>query len=388
VRRVVVLGSTGSIGRQALEVAAALPEHVRVVGLAAGGRSRESEDLFSRQLLTLRPEVAALADPAAAARVRASTGIPVAGGPEGLLEAAAWPGADLICNAVVGFQGLGPTLAALAAGKDVALANKEPIVAAGGLITAAAKRARVRLLPVDSEPSAVFQLLEGRSPDEVERVILTASGGPFYGLERRALAAVTPEMALRHPTWRMGPKVTIDSATLMNKGFEVLEAHFLFGLPVERIDVVVHRKSLVHSLVQLKDGVLLAHLGPPDMRYPIQHALTYPSRARAPWPRLDPEEGLCLEFERPDREAFPCLRLAYEVGRIGASLPAVLSAADEVAVEAFLRGEIGFLDIPRLLEETVSAHEPFDIASLEDAVQADAAGREAARAFLSGRARR
>jgi len=385
VKRIAILGSTGSIGRQALEVAAAFPDHIRVVGLAAGGGAAEA---FVEQLGVWRPEVAAVGDPAAAARVAAAAGREVEAGPQGVEKVAAWPRADLVLNAVVGFAGLGPTLAALAAGKDMALACKEPIVAAGGLITASARRAGARLLPVDSEPSAIFQLLRGCSPGDVERLSLTASGGPFYDTPLDELARVTPEAALRHPTWKMGPKITVDSATLMNKGFEVLEASQLFDLPVERIDVFIHRRSLVHSLVRLKDGVLLAHLGPPDMRYPIQHALTFPARLRAPWPVLDLAGSPPLEFARPDSRAFPCLNLAYEVGRIGKSLPAVLSAADEVAVAGFLGGRIGFTAIPRLLEQVVSDHVPFDIETFEDAARADSAGRGAARRLMSGQVRR
>ncbi len=384
-KRVAILGSTGSIGRQALEVAAAFPGYIQVVGLAAGGGTEEA---FAAQLAMWRPEVAALADPAAGARVAAVTGREVEAGPEGVVRVATWPGADLVLNAIVGFSGLAPTLAALTAGKDVALACKEPIVAAGGLITSAARRAGVRLLPVDSEPSAIFQLLGGYSPAEADHLILTASGGPFYDTRPDELARVTPDAALRHPTWKMGPKITVDSATLMNKGFEVLEASQLFGLSVDRIDVLIHRRSLVHSLVKLKDGALLAHLGPADMRYPIQHALTYPARLPAPWPGLDLAGSPPLEFARPDSRAFPCLNLAYQVGRIGKSLPAVLSAADEVAVAGFLGGHIGFTDIPRLLEQVVSAHAPFDVETFEDAARADAAGREAARWLMSGQVRR
>ncbi len=380
-RRVSVLGSTGSIGRQALEVAAAFPEHIRVVGLAAagsGGESGPSVRLFEEQLRRWRPEVAALLSPAAAAAVSRLTGRRVLGGPEGVTQVATWPGAETVLDAIVGFGGLGPALAALEAGKDLALANKEPIVAAGGLLTSLAREKGVRLLPVDSEPSAVFQLLAGRPTSEIDRLILTASGGPFFGAAPERLAAVTPAEALSHPTWRMGPKITVDSATLMNKGFEVLEATWLFGLPVDRVEVLIHRHSLVHSMVALRDGVLLAHLGPPDMRYPIQYALTYPERLPAPWPGLDLAKAPPLEFHKPDSRAFPCLNLAYRVGRIGKSLPAVLSAADEVLVAGFLAGRLSFPDIPRLLDEVTAGHQPFDVQTLDDAVRADAAGREAA----------
>jgi 1-deoxy-D-xylulose-5-phosphate reductoisomerase len=382
VRRVVVLGSTGSIGRQALEVAAAFPERIAIVGLAAGGSSSAA---FAEQVRVWRPDVAVLAAPEIARRVAATSGRPILSGTEGLLEAATWPEADLICNAIVGFAGLAPTLAALEAGKDVALANKEPVVAAGNLVLDAARRGGGRLLPVDSEPSAIFQLLVGRSVSDIDRVILTASGGPFYGLTSDELETVTPGAALHHPTWRMGPKISVDSATLMNKGFEVLEASWLFGLPVDRIEVLIHRVSLVHSLVVLRDGAFLAHLGPPDMRYPIQQALTFPMQLKGPWPRLDLAAGPPLQFHKPDSRISACLNLAYEVGRIGKSLPAVLSAADEVLVAGFLGGRCGFGDIPRLLREVVSTHVPFDISGLADAIQADAAGRQAAEVLLSGR---
>ncbi|MCL6581124.1 MAG: 1-deoxy-D-xylulose-5-phosphate reductoisomerase [Firmicutes bacterium] len=383
----VVLGSTGSIGRQTLEVARALPDRVAVVGLAAGGGGgpgAPSVRLFAEQVLEWRPEVAALSDVSAAREVERETGVRVLAGPEGVVEAATWPGTDLVLNAVVGFAGLEPTLSALAAGKDVAVANKEPLVAAGRLVVAEARRSGTRIIPVDSEPSAVFQLLDGKPARFLRRIVLTASGGPFYGWPPERLAEVTPSQALAHPTWRMGPKITVDSATLMNKGFEVLEAMSLFGLPADAVDVLVHRHSLVHALVELNDGTVLAHVGPPDMRYPIQHALTYPERVPAPWPRLDLAEAPPLEFDRPDLSLYPCLSLAYHVGRIGQSYPAVLSAADEVLVAAFLSGRLRFTDIPRLLEEIVEGHTPFEVASLEDARRADALGREAARAVLAG----
>lgn len=387
-KRVAILGSTGSIGRQALEVAEAFPEFIQVVGLSAGGfgaargLTPESVRLFAAQLTRWRPSVAALASAEAADHASRLAGMKVRAGPGGVAEVATWTDADLVLNGVVGFAGLAPTLAAIEAGKDVALANKEPIVAAGGLITSLARRRGVRLLPVDSEPSAVFQLMHGRPASEVDRIILTASGGPFYGLDAQALAAVTPQAALDHPTWRMGPKITVDSATLMNKGFEVIEAGRLFDLPVDRVSVLVHTTSLVHSLIVLKDGVVLAHLGPPDMRYPIQYALLYPERLPSPWPALDLASTGPLTFDSPDTRAFPCLNLAYHAGRIGKSLPAVLSAADEVLVAEFLRGRIGFNDIPRLLEETLADHDPFDIDSLDDAVRADAEGRESALAAV------
>lgn len=379
-RRVVILGSTGSIGRQALEVAAAFPERIRVVGLAAGGAAGE---IFAEQVRIWRPEVAALASPAAASRVAEICDREVLGGPEGVMAATTWPGSDIVCNAIVGFDGLAPTLAALGAGKDVALANKESIVAAGNLVIEAARRGGARILPVDSEPNAIFQLLALRPTSDVDRLILTASGGPFHGRASEELSGVRPEETLRHPTWKMGPKISVDSATLMNKGFEILEASWLFGLPVDRIDVLIHRGSLVHSLVRLTDGAVLAHLGPPDMRYPIQYALTFPDRLPAPWPGLDLAAVPPLEFLGPDSRASRCLNLAYHVGRIGKSLPAVLSAADEVLVAGFLGGRLGFCDIPRLLEEAVSAHVPFDISSLEEAIRADAAGRQAAQAVMS-----
>jgi 1-deoxy-D-xylulose-5-phosphate reductoisomerase len=382
VRRLVVLGSTGSIGTQTLEVAEAFPDRLRVVALAAGGGR---EDVFIRQLERWRPAGAALTSPEAAGRVALATGREVLAGPAGISRIASWPEADLVLNAIVGFSGLEPTMAALEAGKDVALANKESLVAGGALVTRLARERGVRLLPVDSEPSAIHQLLAGHGPNEVETLILTASGGPFYGRLPEELERVTPAEALRHPTWRMGPKITVDSATLMNKGLEVIEASWFFGLPVDRIKVLVHRQSLAHSMVELSDGVILAHLGPPDMRYPIQYALLHPARPPGPWPRLDLGATPPLSFTPPDTAAFPCLKLAYQAGRIGGSLPAVLSAANEVLVEAFLGGRIGFGDIPRLLGDVVSSHAPFETETFSDAARADTVGREAARVAVRRR---
>ncbi len=354
-KRVALLGATGSIGRQAIEIIDAYPG-LELVAVAAGSRGDEAR---------------------AIARQRDVAHVSVGGDPPlDVLVEACTP--DVVLNAVVGFAGLAATLAALEAGIDLALANKESLVAAGELALAALERGGGRILPVDSEHSALFQCLEGRSADTVDALVLTASGGPFRGRTSEDLAGVTADDALAHPTWSMGPKITIDSATLMNKGLELIEAHFLFGIPYERIEVVVHPTSIVHSLVRFRDGAALAHLGYPDMRVPISYALTYPERAATPIPPLDLQAGLTLEFERPDEEAFPCLRLAREAGRTGGSAPCVLNAANEVAVAAFLGGALPFPGIPEVVERTLAAAEVPPARDLADLVEIDAAARRVA----------
>jgi 1-deoxy-D-xylulose-5-phosphate reductoisomerase len=354
-KRVALLGATGSIGRQAIEIIDAHPD-LELCALAVGSQGEEVGRL------------------AAARGVRH---ISVGGDPrlDSLVDASE---PDVVLNAVVGFAGLPATLAALEAGIDLALANKESLVSGGELALAAWKRGGGRLLPVDSEHSALFQCLENRDLDTVQTVVLTASGGPFRGRTRDELADVTREDALAHPTWSMGPKITIDSATLMNKGLELIEAHFLFGLPYEQIEVVVHPSSLVHSLVRFRDGAALAHLGYPDMRVPISYALTYPERAPTPIPPLDLASGLTLEFRAPDEEAFPCLRLAREAGQAGGTGPCVLNAANEVAVAAFLGGEIPFLGIAEVVEWTLGAAESPPARDLGDLVAIDAEARRIA----------
>ena len=379
-RRISILGSTGSIGRQSLEVIAAL-------GLSVGAlTAHRSTALLEEQARAFSPELVVLADPGAARDLAVrlgDTSVRVASGPEGLLEAATLGSVDTVLTAVVGSAGLEPTLAAIAAGKDIALANKETLVCAGALVTRAAKERGVKLLPVDSEHSAIFQCLQGCAHrGEVRRLILTASGGPFYGKTKAELAGVTRREALRHPNWSMGAKITIDSATMMNKGFEVMEAMWLYDLPLERIDVVVHRESVIHSLVEFQDGAMLAQLGSPDMRLPIQYALTWPERKPGPAARLDLLRCPDLTFSPPDGVNFPCLELAREAARQGGVAPAALNGANETAVALFLEDKIGFLDIPRLCQAALAAAPKVEAPTLEDILAADAQGRALARKMV------
>ena len=364
-----VLGSTGSIGRQALEVARLHRDRLRVVALVA----RSNADLLEEQAREFLPLMVGLVEEGPASRLRErlnGTGIEVRAGAGCLVEAAAHPLAEVVLNAVVGSAGLPATLAALGAGKRLALANKESLVAGGDLVLRALSGGG-ELIPVDSEHSAVFHCLSGEDPGSVERIILTASGGPFRGYTRGELEGVTPEMALKHPTWSMGPRITVDSATLMNKGLEVIEAHYLFGLPYDRIEVVVHPQSIVHSLVEFRDGSLAAQLSVPDMRIPIGLALSHPERWRTPARRTTLEDLRELTFEPVDRGTFRCLDLAYRAGKMGGTATAVLNAADEVAVELFLRGEIGFLDIERMVEAVLEDHRPWRVETLDDVVAAE-----------------
>jgi 1-deoxy-D-xylulose-5-phosphate reductoisomerase len=342
-KRIALLGATGSIGRQAIEIIRAHPE-LELVAAASG----------SQPLDGIAPSTQ------------------VGGDLTELLERAQ---PDLVLNAVVGFAGLPATLWALERGVDLALANKESLVAAGELALGAQRRGGGRLLPVDSEHSAAFQCLEGRAPEQVHSLVLTASGGPFRGRTRAELDDVTRDDALAHPTWSMGPKITIDSATLANKGLELIEAHFLFDLPYERIEVVVHPTSVVHALVRFRDGAALAHLGYPDMRVPISYALTYPERAATPIPALDLASGLTLEFHAPDAETFPLLSLAREAGEHGGTFPCAFNAANEVAVAAFLEGRLPFLGIAEVVAETISDFDGTPARDLDDLYAADARAR-------------
>lgn len=383
-KKLSLLGSTGSIGTQALQVVQNLREQGEkweVAALAA----RSSVNRLEEQARKFHPEVVAVFDEGAALSLRQSlrdTDIQVLSGMEGLCEAAAWPGADLTLNAVVGMVGLQPTLAALQAGKALALANKETLVAGGAIVMEAARKRNLSILPVDSEHSAIFQCLQG-CPERgaLKKLVLTASGGPFFGRSRQELAGVTREQALRHPNWDMGAKITIDSATMMNKGLEVMEASWLFDMPEHRIEVVVHRESVIHSMVEYQDNAVVAQLGVPDMAVPIQYALTYPLRMPSPAGELD----LCalgkLTFYPPDREAFPCLELCREALRRGGLVPAAANGANEQAVALFLEGKIGFLDIPRLVEAAMDRQDP-GVVTLEAVLEAD---REA-RAFVAGAA--
>ncbi|MGH2997085.1 MAG: 1-deoxy-D-xylulose-5-phosphate reductoisomerase, partial [Gaiellaceae bacterium] len=349
VKRVALLGATGSIGRQAIEIVEAHPE-LELVAAASG-----SQPIDGLAPLTQ-----------------------VGGDLTELLEAAE---PDVVLNAVVGFAGLPATLWALEHGVDLALANKESLVAGGDLAVSAWERGGGRILPVDSEHSATFQLLDGRGPESVHSLVLTASGGPFRGRLRAALEQVTPREALAHPTWSMGPKITVDSATLMNKGLELIEAHFLFGVPYDRIEVVVHPTSVVHALVRFRDGAALAHLGYPDMRVPISYALTYPERAATPIPALDLASGLILEFRAPDEDAFPCLALARAAGDAGGSAPCALNAANEVAVAAFLEERLQFLGIADVVERTLSRVDRKPAGDLDELVAVDAEARRVASAL-------
>lgn len=374
-KRLAILGSTGSIGAHTLDVVASHPDQFEVTALAAGN----NVDLLEQQVRLFHPRFVAVAGEAAGhtlARRLAAAGVEVAWGIEGLSRAGADTGADMVVSAIVGGAGLVPTMAALRAGKTLALANKETLVMAGELVTAEARARGIRILPVDSEHSAIFQCLENGDTSQVRRIVLTASGGPFRTLPLEAFAAITPEDALRHPTWAMGKKITIDSATLVNKGLEVIEAQWLFGLPVDQVDVIVHPQSVVHSLVEYVDGSVLAQLGVPDMRLPIQYALTYPGRCVCPAARLALEDLSALTFEAVDRRKFPCLDLAYEAARGGGSWPAVLNAANEVAVQWFLDRRIGFDEIPTIIRKALDAHPHRAIQSVEDVLEVDRQVRE------------
>lgn len=371
-KSLVILGSTGSIGTQALEVAQ--QAGYRIAGLAA---ARQVE-LLERQIRLFSPAVVAMYDEKAAADLRlrvADLPVKVLSGMDGLCTLASLPQADMVLNSVVGMVGLRPTLAAVAAGKDVALANKETLVAGGAFVMDAVQKAGVRLLPVDSEHSAIFQCLQGCPPERrLKRLILTASGGPFFGKTKAELEHVTLEDALKHPNWSMGQKITIDSATMVNKGLELIEASWLFAMPPEKIDIVVHRESIIHSLIEYDDNAVLAQLGTPDMRVPIQYALTYPDRLPSPARQLRLEEWKNLTFYAPDNEAFPAMNLARQAMKQGGLYPAALNAANEVAVGAFIAGKIGFTAITQLVAETLEQPLPRP-ASVEDVFAVDAETR-------------
>ncbi len=376
-KKVLLLGSTGSIGVQALEVIGR-SDALRAVGLSARG----SADVVVEQAREHGVPVIALAEPDAAERARSAWKGEVLGGEAGIRELIERTEPDLVLNAIVGSAGLGPTIATLSAGIDLALANKESLVVGGELVTALAEAADARIIPVDSEHSALHQLIAAEPPGTVERLELTASGGPFRG--RSDLSGITREQALAHPTWEMGGKITIDSATLMNKGLELIEAHHLFDVPYGRIDVVVHPQSLIHSLVHLIDGATLAHMGYPDMGVPISYALHYPDRADVPLERLDLAAVGELTFERPDTETFRCLALAREAGEAGGTAPCILNAANEVAVAAFLAGELPFSGIAEVVAGALEQIEAIRPSHFEDLFDADAAARAAAMTIAAG----
>jgi 1-deoxy-D-xylulose-5-phosphate reductoisomerase len=367
-KRIAILGSTGSIGRSALAVVDAHADRLSVVGLAAG----ENAELLGEQVARYGPNTVAMASGDALDRLRAAgarDAVLAGAGRDGLVAVATAHDVDLVLCASSGTEALEAVLAAIEHGKTIALANKEVLVMAGGIVMEAARRRGVMILPVDSEHNAIHQCLHGRDASEIRRLILTASGGPFRGRRASELLAVTAEEALRHPTWRMGRKITIDSATLMNKGLEVIEAHWLFGVGADQIDVVIHPQSVVHSMVELTDGSTIAQLGVTDMRLPIQYAFSYPARWAAPLPSLDLVRAGRLDFDVPDTVAFPCLRLAYRALDADRSLPVVLNAANEVAVARFLEGRLGFSSIADIIELTMDAHTPAQVASI-DAVRA------------------
>jgi 1-deoxy-D-xylulose-5-phosphate reductoisomerase len=369
-KRIAILGSTGSIGQSALAVVDAHPRQLQVVALAAG----ENADRLASQIQRYRPRLVAMAsgqglDQLEQLGVRE---VAIGGtGREGLVAVATHPDADLVLCASSGTDALEAVLAAIDRGKSIALANKEVLVMAGGLVTEAARRRGVAILPVDSEHNAIHQCLHGRSASEIRRLVLTASGGPFRGRAASDLARVTADDALKHPTWRMGRKITIDSSTLMNKGLEVIEAHWLFGVRPDQIEVVIHPQSVVHSLVELTDGSVIAQLGIADMRLPIQYAFSYPERWSAPLPALDLIRAGPLEFERPDKAVFPCLGLAFRALESERSLPVVLNAANEVAVSRFLDGRIAFPSIPAIIEQTMEALPPSPVTTLEEVRNVD-----------------
>lgn len=375
-RNISILGSTGSIGRQSLDVIAAC-------GMSVAALTANSNvELMEQQARQFKPELAVLMDEKAAAELRvrlADTNTRVASGMDGLIEAASIPSADTVITAVVGMVGLRPTLAAIECGKRIALANKETLVCAGELVMAAAKRHGAEIVPVDSEHSALFQSLQGcQDRGEVKRLILTASGGPFFGWKREQLEEVTLEQALRHPNWSMGAKITVDSATLMNKGLEFIEAMHLYQMPPEKISIVVHRESIIHSLVEYCDNAVIAQLGSPDMRLPIQYALTWPARTEGPAAPLDLLTCGALTFAQPDMEAFPCLPLALRAARTGGTAGAILNGANEAAVGLFLEKKIGFMDISRRVARAMEQIPVIQSPSLKDVLQADQDARAAA----------
>jgi 1-deoxy-D-xylulose-5-phosphate reductoisomerase len=373
-KKIVILGSTGSIGTNTLDIVAKFPEKFEVVGLTAGSNVEKMEE----QIRTYSPALVALSDQGAAARLRTrckGLSTTILGGVDGLVQTATMLDADLVISAIVGGAGLVPTLSAIQAGKSIALANKEPMVMAGRLMQEEARKAGVRIFPVDSEHSALFQSMEGHRIEDIKRLILTASGGPLWDWTKEQMRDVTVEQALKHPNWKMGPKITIDSATLMNKGLEVVEARWLFDIPAEKIEVVVHRESIIHSLVEYQDRSVIAQLGLPDMRTPIAYAMNYPERIPLDLPSLDLAQIGALTFCNPDHDRFPCLGLGYEALRVGGTMPAVLNAANEVAVQAFLDNRIGFLAIPETIRQTMDAHHSTEIHCLDDALRADAWAR-------------
>jgi len=383
-KRLAVLGSTGSIGVNTLDIVRQFPDRFEVVGLSAGLNSQ----LLKQQILEFRPKVVSLLNTGLTETLRrelSSVPVEIVHGVEGLIRVATHPDVDQVVSALVGAVGLIPTLSAIKTGKAIALANKETLVMAGKIIMEEARRNHTQLLPIDSEHSAIFQSLLGHRREDVHRIILTASGGPFFKLSPRELETVTAREALHHPNWEMGRKITIDSASLMNKGLEVIEAHWLFDMPVEKIDVQIHPQSVVHSMVEYVDGSVVAQMGITDMRVPISYALTFPERLPLNLPRLNLLQKGELSFFPPDPERFPCLTLAYRSIQIGETLPAVLNAANEIAVSAFLEGSLKFTDLPLLIQQVMNQHEVKPVKTVEDILRADQWGREKSKALLQER---
>lgn len=382
-KNITLLGSTGSIGRQTVEVALANPEKIKLRALVA----HQSDTILEEQIKALEPDIAVLTDKDAAARLvaRYHGKTEILAGEEGLMAAATYAGSDTVLASMVGYAGLRPTLAAINCGKHIALANKETLVAAGSIVMQAVADKGVSLTPVDSEHSAIFQALRGGRENEVKRLIITASGGPFRGKKRSELENVTLAQCLNHPNWSMGKKVTLDSSTLANKGLEVIEAHWLFNMPYEKIDVVVHPQSIVHSLVEFCDGSVIAQMGDPDMRLPIQYALSWPERYDYAFDCLDLVKYGTLTFEAPDLEAFPSLAIAMACGKAGGTLPCAFNAANEEAVYAFLEGRIKYLDIPYITQKVTDAHVNVLQPTIEDIEECDATARVAAKEIINRR---
>ncbi len=383
-KRLSILGSTGSIGVNTLQIVSQFPEQFEVVSLSAGLNIQ----LLKHQILQFRPKVVSVLNKELSDTLRRDlpdVPVEIVHGVEGLIRVAIHPEVDQVVSAIVGAVGLIPTLSAIKTGKTIALANKEPLVMAGKIVMEAAKQNHAQILPVDSEHSAIFQSLLGHQKEDVHRLVLTASGGPFLNLSLAKLQEVSVKEALNHPNWEMGKKVTIDSASLMNKGLEVIEAHWLFDIPVEKISVLIHPQSVVHSMVEYVDGSIVAQMGITDMRIPISYALSFPQRLLLNLPRLDLSRNEALSFFQPDPERFPCLKLAYQSIEIGETLPAILNAANEVAVNAFLEGSLKFTEIPVLLQRVMQEHEVKPIHTIEDVLKADHWARERAKAILEGR---
>jgi 1-deoxy-D-xylulose-5-phosphate reductoisomerase len=380
-KSIIILGSTGSIGTSTLDIVQRFPGEFQVIGLTGGSNVEKLEE----QIRAFKPKAVAVSTESSAAALRkrcAGLSVEVLAGEEGIAQVAATPGAELVISAIVGAAGLVPTLAAIRSGKHIALANKEPMVMAGKLMREEARKHGVQIFPVDSEHSAIFQSLEGHRIEDVRRLILTASGGALWTLTKEQLQDVTPERALQHPNWKMGAKITIDSATLMNKGLEVVEARWLFDIPESHIDVLIHRESIVHSLVEYQDRSMIAQLGLPDMRTPISYAMRYPQRMPLDLPSLDLTDVGTLTFCRPDHDRFPCLNLGYESLRIGGTMPAAMNAANEVAVDAFLNGGIRFVEIAEVIRSTMNAHAHQAITCVDDALEADRWAREKAESLV------